>query len=722
MFFVAALAAICICSSSFEAATFEKVKRSDLIKIVKAEDELRFDKILLKFLDRGNEPTRVRAALAAGRIGDEKAIPSLIRIMATDTAPVAQMAAFAIGEIESADGSAAILSALQNSKISSPLRARVIEAAGKLVAADRKSEYAEKLGKAILKNLANESAKESGQNREVVLLGITALIRARPDDGDVVLSGFLSNGDARIRSDALNAMARLRSKTAIPRLKSILMSDPNPVARANAARAIGAAEDKESVTHLLRAALTDDDSRVRVGAIGALGRIKEEGVGPKLLDRAENLFSEYRKSKFKEPVEINEILAIGTALGSILESTKDPRSISFLSALRKERGLRDGAIEIALLRISPSSYADVRLADGHNWQAVSAIAQAFGTAADLKESKDEDALKAVARVGLQAHLMTIQSTKAKTDLSYPAILRAYAKYKAPDLGSFLSDALKHDDPVVRGNAAGLIGSLDIDKKDPLGNWKLLQNAYLRSESDVMTEGAMGALSGLKDQYAILMKYVKARQVETGKEIVSDLSEPFRKASNSPDYLVRRRAHTIAKDLGLKLEPASDRISFDEKGVSRVKRANYRRAVKRKKASAVLTTEKGAFTIVFFPEAAPLTVENFVTLAKSGYFNGLAIHRVVPNFVVQDGDPRGDGEGGPGWQIRCEINQLSYERGSVGMALAGKDTGGSQWFVAHSPQPHLDGGYTVFGKVNEDGMKIVDMLVRGDVIEKVEISE
>ena len=107
------------------------------------------------------------------------------------------------------------------------------------------------------------------------------------------------------------------------------------------------------------------------------------------------------------------------------------------------------------------------------------------------------------------------------------------------------------------------------------------------------------------------------------------------------------------------------------------------------------TTKGAFTIEFYPEEAPLTVDNWIKLARSGYFNGVDVHRVVPNFVMQDGDPRGDGNGGPGWSIRCEINMLPFDRGVVGMAVAsGKDTGGSQWFVTHSPQPHLDGGYTV----------------------------
>ena len=169
------------------------------------------------------------------------------------------------------------------------------------------------------------------------------------------------------------------------------------------------------------------------------------------------------------------------------------------------------------------------------------------------------------------------------------------------------------------------------------------------------------------------------------------------------------------------------MKFDSKAQkngarSRVVRANYRTALSRKNGDwqAVLETQKGKIAIDLFPGDAPLTVNNFIKLAKSGYFNGLEIHRVVPNFVVQDGDPRGDGSGGPGWQIRCEINQIPYKRGMVGMALSGKDTGGSQWFVTHAPQPHLDGGYTIFGKVNENDMKIVDNLVRGDKIISVKI--
>jgi cyclophilin family peptidyl-prolyl cis-trans isomerase len=134
----------------------------------------------------------------------------------------------------------------------------------------------------------------------------------------------------------------------------------------------------------------------------------------------------------------------------------------------------------------------------------------------------------------------------------------------------------------------------------------------------------------------------------------------------------------------------------------------------------VTTSKGSFTIELLPNDAPLNVDNFLTLAQKSYFRNITFHRVVPNFVIQGGDPRGDGNGGPGYQIRCEINEVEYDRGAVGMALSGKDTGGSQWFVTHSPQPHLDGGYTVFGRVIS-GMNVVDNISRGDVIQSIRIS-
>ncbi|MBK6797954.1 MAG: peptidylprolyl isomerase [Acidobacteria bacterium] len=137
----------------------------------------------------------------------------------------------------------------------------------------------------------------------------------------------------------------------------------------------------------------------------------------------------------------------------------------------------------------------------------------------------------------------------------------------------------------------------------------------------------------------------------------------------------------------------------------------------RKIMAVINTNKGPITLELYPKDAPNTVQSFISLSKKGFFNGISFHRVVSNFVIQGGDPQGTGEGGPGYQIRCEINTKPYLRGALGMALSGKDTGGSQFFITHAPQPHLDGGYTVFGKVI-NGMKIVDRIVRGDSIKSI----
>jgi len=137
--------------------------------------------------------------------------------------------------------------------------------------------------------------------------------------------------------------------------------------------------------------------------------------------------------------------------------------------------------------------------------------------------------------------------------------------------------------------------------------------------------------------------------------------------------------------------------------------------------AFLDTDKGTVELELTVLDAPLTVSNFIALARKGFFNNIQIHRVVSDFVVQDGDPRGDGEGGPGYTIRDEINQHPYLRGTVGMALDWQDTGGSQFFITHSPQPHLDGRYTVFGHV-VNGMDVVDRLVPGDMLRRVRVRD
>ena len=136
--------------------------------------------------------------------------------------------------------------------------------------------------------------------------------------------------------------------------------------------------------------------------------------------------------------------------------------------------------------------------------------------------------------------------------------------------------------------------------------------------------------------------------------------------------------------------------------------------------AIMETAKGTINLELFEQDAPNTVANFVKLSKDGFYDDLNFHRVIPNFMVQGGCPHGTGTGGPGYKINCEINANKHQAGSLSMAHAGKNTGGSQFFICHEAQPHLDGIHTVFGKTED--MDVVNSIEKGDKIVSVTIEE
>ena len=139
--------------------------------------------------------------------------------------------------------------------------------------------------------------------------------------------------------------------------------------------------------------------------------------------------------------------------------------------------------------------------------------------------------------------------------------------------------------------------------------------------------------------------------------------------------------------------------------------------------ATIETDRGTIVLELYPEHAPKTVNNFVFLAQEGFYDGLKFHRVIANFMIQGGDPTGTGAGGPGYKFEDEVksNPLKHETGVISMANAGPNTNGSQFFITHGPQPHLDGRHTVFGKV-VTGMDVVNSIEQGDVMEKVTTRE
>jgi cyclophilin family peptidyl-prolyl cis-trans isomerase len=277
----------------------------------------------------------------------------------------------------------------------------------------------------------------------------------------------------------------------------------------------------------------------------------------------------------------------------------------------------------------------------------------------------------------------------------PSVLSALVKLKAPNLAAIMLDHLKADDPPVRAAAAEAIGQLK-----PAAGPPALAAAYQLGQRDTMYTARAAVLAALR-QYG------------------AAAAEPLlTTALSDNDWAVRVRAAALLKELN----PSSDADHQIRPAPTRIPVDAYRtpRLINPQVSPQVyIELDRGTIQIELAVIDAPLTAENFVQLARSGFFNGLTAHRVVANFVVQTGDPRADGEGGPGYTIRDELNELPYIRGTVGMALDWADTGGSQFFITLSPQPHLDAKYTVFGRV-VTGMEVVDAIQQGDVIRRVRV--
>jgi cyclophilin family peptidyl-prolyl cis-trans isomerase/HEAT repeat protein len=676
------------------------ISADTLLTIIRHEDERRWDDQLKALLTDGDPRVRARAALAAGRIGDDKAVPALTDalLMDRDNA-VREMAAFALGEIESPGGAYALVTVVTDKD--KPARARAIEALGKVAGAMNAAkpentpddDRLDQCKATIVEALRVELERKPSRDRLAILLGLTAVLRIHPDGVGSLMTKFLDDADPEIVATALNTMARLRLKDGNERVRQLLKHN-DPLVRANAARVIGVAEHKEAFDAVLDRALHDDDFRVRASSIRTLASLKDKRAVEPLLARGNSLL--------KSPVARNELLEIATTLGRLSTNDSQPSVVAWMKAMHAMTRGEAVEVEVAFARIAPGvfqnePYKSEAGRPTSTWRQISRRAQGL---AAIKEavtgaatgSAEDSALK-----DAQKELAEMLQRPNLPTLAIPDVLEAYAGYKMPDTGEFARRFLQSNDVVVRGTAAQVLGNQTASEANTRALIDALPRALRDKDSDDAAMAIQGALAKQKSAIG---------------------NDAIKTALDSSNYLIRRRAVALLKTNGV--GDFSDRIGTVQ---TKNTATDYRRAMGRvgRQVTATLVTSRGSFTIQFLPEDAPLTVDNFVQLAKRGYFNGQTIPRVVPNFVIQAGDPRGDQNGGPGYQIRCEINEVRFERAAVGMALSGKDTGGSQWFVTHSPQPHLDGGYTVFGHVIR-GMDVVDNIVRGDVIRRVIVNE
>jgi cyclophilin family peptidyl-prolyl cis-trans isomerase len=262
-----------------------------------------------------------------------------------------------------------------------------------------------------------------------------------------------------------------------------------------------------------------------------------------------------------------------------------------------------------------------------------------------------------------------------------AAVRSAAAAGAP--ASALPALLADPDPVVVGAAAARAEELEAVEVGPN-----LVEALARIEGADALEAQMGLLSAAAA--------LNIQEAVAAAESLAD-AEPY--------ALRQAAAHALAQ---LTSKPRVARLPSPLGPAPQLEPTVVR-----------LTTTRGTIRIRLLVDDAPRTAKNFVDLVGRPLYDGLTFHRVVPNFVIQGGDPRGDGSGGPGYTIPCEINLHRYGEGTVGMALAGRDTGGSQFFIAHGPQPHLDGSYTTFGEIIE-GLEVATGMVEGDVIQEARV--
>ena len=610
---------------------------------------------------------RRRAALAVGRVGLADGVAPLVQALADPVAEVRQMSAFALGLIGDNSAVAPLIEALADT---SPIvQGRAAEALGSM----GDPSAAEAVGGMIASHLTaafgvdpEDLSYPMAPRVEAFRLGIYAL--ARLDAYEPLAAAVLNEDGQPILWwwPVAYALQRLEDPRALPALKTLARVQGS-YGVAFAAQGLGALGDAEAVDTLLP--LLDPqrrDGRVIVSAIRALAEI-----GHAKAERA--LLRLFRTRGLDQTVQVESVRALGVVGGgesamALLDLVSHPWPAMRSAALR------------SLAQLDPENFVIVLsgLDSDRDWTVRAALAEALGFL---------DSDRALPR---------LTAMLGDTDLRVvPSVLSTLAKLQAPNTRTVLLEALAGTDVGVRVAAARLIGDLRLKGAAPA-----LVEAYERGAGDpsyVARAAALGALA----------KYGSPLALETLKAALSD-----------PDWAVRVHAAAQLAELEgsgedtIAIRPAPTRLPESAYAARHLVSPSV-------SPHAYIETGQGTIEVELAVLDAPLTADNFVTLARGGFFNGLTFHRVVPNYVVQAGDPRGDSEGGPGYTIRDELNELPYLRGTVGMALDGSDTGGSQFFITHSPQPHLDGRYTAFGKVVA-GMEVVDQLQQGDVIRRVRV--
>ena len=620
---------------------------------------------LLRLVEDPSAAVRRRAALAIGRVGLEAGVPALVRALSDPQMEVRAIAAFGLGLVADPSVIDPLVTALTDP--SPVVQGQAARALGRLGA----TEAIETIQVMVASHVTaayDVTPDELGYPLAPRVEAFRAGLYALSDLGayDALEATVLTDeGDPLLWWwPVAHALASAGDARAVGPLRT-LAGIQGTIGVTIAANGLGRFGDPAVVPTLLGLLdLTRRDLRVVIAAVQALGELGD----PKAADA---LFDLLRVPA----IEPNLLLAVVDALATMGASEVVDVAIELLS--HPWAPLRGAALR-ALARIDPDILLLVLsgLPPDPQWIVRADMATSLAEA-------DPDV--AAFRLSL---LLDDEDRRV-----IPSVLRALAAARAPNAMAIMQQHLRDEDVVIRKTAALLLGE--------------------SGSRSTMEPLAAAYRDGLSDSSYL----ARAAAVDALARIGGELARATLEiALEDPDWAVRLRAAGHLSDLGADTasggRPVPLRRPLEAYSAPELVRPTVSPHV-------FVETDRGTIQIELAVNEAPLTSDNFMRLARSGFYNGLLVHRVVPNYVVQAGDPRSDSEGGPGYTVRDELSPLPFVRGTVGMALDWADTGGSQFFITLSPQPQLEGRYTAFGTVIS-GMEVVDQLQRGDVMRVVRV--
>ncbi len=637
--------------------------RSDFEEISRLEDTRNpGDGTLAAYLSSSSPGIRSRAARAAGRIQSRELVPMLAPLLDDTDPAVILEAAFALGQI-----------GLVDPDTRPEVEDLLLERASRIIAIPPGTavEVAAALGKVGGRRSREQLVQLLRDPRPQVRAGAASALARRPDP-DLIdpLARLLKDSAPSVRASVCQALVRCGGRAAIPHLAAAL-HDTIPLVRQLAARALGfKGEDAvEPLADLLNRG--EWNPHVHIAAVAALVRSGARAASPTLSRCIHSQWPQVRAAAalalaaagqwdVLDPLARDEATLVRQYVAQSCARSEETEAYELLRLLAQD--------PLPLIRASALEAMGARTADAPE------IRMAMN---------DEEALVRAASVASLAN---------RCDPS--------------DLPTLVA-AVNDPDQMVVAEAVCAIGRIARDHPDARimdedGNgrslWVFLDDLYHPAAAKPVRLGlAKALLEGPDGASCRVTRLMRDPDIEIRTEVFEALL-PFENA-------LRREGCPL---------PDTDWVH----GVRRpLREASEYPSAENLPRVATLLTPKGEFIIRFDGRLAPRAVANFVALARDGFYDGLPFHTVVPDSVIVGGCPRGDGTGGPGYQIRCEVSTARCDRGAVGMVLHGKDTGGSQFFIALSPQPDMNGHVTIFGRVT-GGMDVVDRLQPGDRILEV----